>query len=134
MDQVCKLVMLVDDDMTDNFITGRIISITGFSNDIVVKSTVREALMYLRENQTNRDRLPELIFLDLNMPLYNGFDFLLEFEKLDHRTKENCKIIILSSSDNKPDIEHILSIDHVIKFITKPISEQTLEEIHLKRA
>ncbi len=134
MNQVCRLVMLVDDDMTDNFIAGRIISITGFSNDIVVKSTVREALMYLRENQTNRDRIPELIFLDLNMPLYNGFDFLMEFEKLDHHTKNNCKIIILSSSDNKPDIEHILRIDNVIKFITKPISEQTLEEIHFKRA
>ncbi|PZR34069.1 MAG: response regulator [Azospira oryzae] len=126
--------MLIDDDVTDNFIASRIISITGFSKEIVVTSNVREAMMYLRENETDQEQLPELIFLDINMPLYNGFDFLAEFETLGHHIKKRCKIIILSSSDNKPDIERILSIDSVIKFITKPISEQTLEEIHFKNA
>jgi response regulator RpfG family c-di-GMP phosphodiesterase len=63
------------------------------------------------------------------MPIVDGFVFLYEFEKFSDIVKDKCKVIILSSSDNKRDIDKIVNNDHVIKFITKPLTENALNEI-----
>ena len=121
--------MLVDDNETDNFISKRIIEITKFANRVEVKNSGKSALDYLRDNQDNLDDLPNLIFLDINMPIVDGFVFLYEFEKFNNLIKDKCKVIILSSSDNKRDIDKIVNNNHVIKFITKPLTETALEEV-----
>jgi CheY-like chemotaxis protein len=121
--------MLVDDNDTDNFISKRIIEITKFANRVEVKNSGKSALDYLRENQDNADELPSLIFLDINMPIVDGFVFLYEFEKFNDLIKDKCKVIILSSSDNKRDIDKIVNNNHVIKFVTKPLTETSLEEV-----
>jgi len=123
------LVMLVDDNDTDNFISRRIIEITKFAGDVVIKNSGKSALEYLEDHKTNHTKLPDLIFLDINMPIVDGFVFLYEFEKFDYSIKDKCKVIILSSSDNKRDIDKIVNNDHVIKFITKPLTEIALEEV-----
>ena len=123
------LVMLVDDNDTDNFISRRIIEITKFAGDVVIKNSGKSALEYLEDHKTNHAKLPDLIFLDINMPIVDGFVFLYEFEKFDYSIKDKCKVIILSSSDNKRDIDKIVNNDHVIKFITKPLTEIALEEV-----
>lgn len=125
------LVMLVDDNDTDNFISKRIIEITKFASRVEVKSSGKNALDYLRENQNIIDNLPNVIFLDINMPIVDGFVFLYEFEKFNEFVKNKCKVIILSSSDNKRDIDKIVNNNHVIKFITKPLTEIALDEIKL---
>lgn len=125
------LVMLVDDNDTDNFISKRIIEITKFSKGVEVKSSGKTALDYLKENQHNIDKIPSLIFLDINMPIVDGFVFLYEFEKFNELVRNKCKVIILSSSDNKRDIDKIVNNNHVIKFITKPLTEVALDEIKL---
>ena len=123
------LVMLVDDNDTDNFISRRIIEITKFADEVVIKNSGKSALEYLEDHKTNQNKLPDLIFLDINMPIVDGFVFLYEFEKFDYSIKDKCKVIILSSSDNKRDIDKIVNNDHVIKFITKPLTEIALEEV-----
>ncbi len=125
------LVMLVDDNDTDNFISKRIIEITKFAQRVEVKNSGKSALDYLRENQDKIEDLPNLIFLDINMPIVDGFVFLYEFEKFNETIKDKCKVIILSSSDNKRDIDKIVNNNHVIKFITKPLTETALEEVKL---
>lgn len=127
--QNIDLVMLVDDNDTDNFISKRIIEITKFANEVEVKNSGKSALEYLDSNKDNLDRLPDVIFLDINMPIVDGFVFLYEFEKFNDAVKNKCKVIILSSSDNKRDIDKIVNNDHVIKFITKPLTEASLREI-----
>ena len=124
-----NLVMLVDDNETDNFISRRIIEISKFANEIEVKSSGQSALDYLTENKDNQDKIPDLIFLDINMPIVDGFIFLYEFEKFNEQVRDKCKVIILSSSDNKRDIDKIVNNNHVIKFITKPLTENALEEV-----
>ena len=124
-----ELVMLVDDNDTDNFISRRIIEITKFSDNVVIKNSGKSALEYLQENKSNRSKIPDLIFLDINMPIVDGFVFLYEFEKFEHQIKDKCKVVILSSSDNKRDIDKIVNNDHVIKFITKPLTEIALDEV-----
>lgn len=123
------LVMLVDDNDTDNFISKRIIEITKFAREVEIKNSGKSALEYLDQNRNNAERLPNIIFLDINMPIVDGFVFLYEFEKFNDTIKDKCKVIILSSSDNKRDIDKIINNDHVIKFITKPLTESTLNEI-----
>ncbi len=124
-------VMLVDDNDTDNFISRRIIEITSFAEHIEVKNSGKAALDYLEEHKNNLDKLPDLIFLDINMPIVDGFVFLYEFEKFNSLVKNKCKVIILSSSDNKRDIDKIVNNDYVIKFITKPLTENALSEIKM---
>jgi CheY-like chemotaxis protein len=123
------LVMLVDDNDTDNFISRRIIEITKFSDNVVIKNSGKSALEYLQENKSEKSKIPDLIFLDINMPIVDGFVFLYEFEKFEHQIKDKCKVVILSSSDNKRDIDKIVNNDHVIKFITKPLTELALDEV-----
>lgn len=129
-----QMVMLVDDNDTDNFISRRIIEITKFSEEVVIKNSGKSALEYIESNKNSINKLPDLIFLDINMPIVDGFVFLYEFERFSDKVKNKCKIIILSSSDNKRDIDKIVNNDYVIKFITKPLTETALEEVKLLTA
>lgn len=125
------LVMLVDDNETDNFISKRIIEITQFARRVEAKGSGQSALEYLKQHENNPENLPNIIFLDINMPIVDGFVFLYEFEKFSELVRSRCKVIILSSSDNKRDIDKIVNNNYVIKFITKPLTETSLEEIKL---
>ncbi len=130
-ERIIDLVMLVDDNDTDNFISKRIVEITKFANRVEVKNSGKSALDYLTLNQDNPENLPNIIFLDINMPVVDGFVFLYEFEKFKEVVRTKCKVIILSSSDNKRDIDRIVNNNYVIKFITKPLTEMALGEIKL---
>ncbi|HAI74610.1 MAG TPA: response regulator, partial [Microscillaceae bacterium] len=83
--------MLVDDNDTDNFISKRIIEITGFSSNVIVKNSGKLALQYLEQNQNNPASLPDVIFLDINMPIVDGFVFLFEFDLFADVVKPMCK-------------------------------------------
>jgi len=128
-DDMIDLVMLVDDNDTDNFISKRIIEITKFASRVEIKNSGKSALQYLQDNQGNIENLPDLIFLDINMPIVDGFVFLFEFEMFPDELKNKCKVVILSSSDNKRDIEKIVDNEYVIKFITKPLTDNALNEV-----
>jgi CheY-like chemotaxis protein len=129
MENNVDLVMLVDDNDTDNFISKRIIEITKFAKRVEVKNSGKSALEYLEKEKFNTHNLPDIIFLDINMPIVDGFVFLFEFEMFPEELKNKCKIVILSSSDNKRDIEKIVDNNYVVKFVTKPLTESALTEI-----
>lgn len=127
--EMLNLVMLIDDNEIDNFISKRIIELSQFAKRVEVKDSGRSALEYLEQHKDEPDLLPELIFLDINMPIVDGFMFLYELENFPKTVQKKCKVVILSSSDNKKDIDKIISNDHVIKFITKPLTDQALSEL-----
>lgn len=128
-DSKIEIVMLVDDNDTDNFIHKRVLELTNFCNNIIVKNSGKSALEYLEANKFNKTTLPDIIFLDINMPIVDGFVFLFEYENFPEELKEKCKIVILSSSDSKRDIDRIVDNEYVINFITKPLSEEALEKL-----
>lgn len=123
------LVMLIDDNETDNFISKRIIELTQFAHRVEVASSGKGALEYLRQHQDDPSNLPNLIFLDINMPIVDGFMFLYEFENLKPTVQDKCKVIILSSSDNQRDINRLINNEYVIKYVTKPLTQGALDEI-----
>lgn len=127
--EMLNLVMLIDDNETDNFISKRIIELCQFAKSVEVKDSGRSALDYLEQYKDEPDLLPDLIFLDINMPIVDGFMFLYELEAFSETVQKKCKVVILSSSDNKKNIDKIISNDYVIKFITKPLTDQALKEL-----
>ena len=122
-------VLLIDDNDIDNFINERMITTNHFSNRVIVKNSGESALQYLKENADNASNLPELIFLDLNMPIMDGFSFLSEFEKLPESVKQNSKIIVLSSSISPEDINRASTNPLVVKYVNKPLNEKYLSAI-----
>lgn len=120
-----ETVLLVDDNDTDNFIHRRIIELAGFSENIIVKNSGKSALEFLETQEV----IPSVVFLDINMPIVDGFVFLFEFDNFPEEIKQKCKIVILSSSDNKKDIDRIVDNEYVVHFITKPLSEESLNEL-----
>lgn len=123
------LVLLIDDNDTDNFISRRVIELTEFAQRIVVKSSGRQALDYLQEYAQSPDDLPDLIFLDINMPIMDGFMFLYEFETLPNDIQQKARVIILSSSEDRRDVDKIITNPAVIKYITKPLTQDDLEVV-----
>lgn len=124
-----KKVLLIDDNEIDNFINERIISSSGFSSDVIVKNSADSALGYLRDHAGKMEMLPEIIFLDLNMPVKDGFAFLDEYDKLDSGIKAYSKVIVLSSSISPDDINRASTNPYVLKYINKPLNEKYLEAI-----
>lgn len=122
-------ILLIDDNATDNFISKKILEKYGFQNIIESKTSGILALKHLNEKSLNPEELPNIIFLDINMPLVDGFMFLYEFEKLPHVVKAKTKIVILSSSDNQNDIRRIVDNQFVRGFITKPLSFDAIDKI-----
>jgi CheY-like chemotaxis protein len=88
-----------------------------------------DALEYIQDSQDDPESLPELIFLDINMPEMSGFDFLDEYKKFPEAIKKKCIIIMLSSSLHPEDRERALESPYVYKFVSKPINADKLEEL-----
>jgi len=123
-------VLLIDDNEIDNFINERMITSSSFSSEVTVKNSADAAIEYLR-SLSDPGHYPEIIFLDLNMPGKDGFDFLLEYEQLPVDLKEKGKIVVLSSSISPEDINRASSNIHVYKYVNKPLSEKYLDAIRL---
>ncbi len=122
-------VLLIDDNDIDNFINERMITTNHFSSRVIVKNSGEEALKFLRDHASGTD-LPKIIFLDLNMPVMDGFAFLEEFEKLPDNLKAQCKVIVLSSSISPEDINRASTNQYVVKYVNKPLNERYLEAIN----
>jgi CheY-like chemotaxis protein len=126
-----NVVMLVDDDEIDNFVTKKMIDDSHFAKKLIIKLSSEEALNYLKKEQNNPDELPDLIFLDILMPVMDGFAFLDEFDKFNDTIKKKCKIILLSTSESFKDLNRANKNKYVSKFLTKPLIEAALNAINV---
>ena len=122
-------VMLIDDNEIDNLINSRIMTAHNFAAVVDVKTTTESALDLLRTMTVESENLPAIIFLDLSMPVLDGFAFLEEFAKMNDAVKNNCKVVVLSSSISPDDINRASTNPFVIKYINKPLSEMYLDAI-----
>lgn len=122
-------VMVVDDAEIDRFLAKKVLTKYAFAREVLPLESAMNALDYLSENQENKDALPDLIFLDINMPKMNGFDFLEEYTKLPETVKKKCIIVMLSSSLLPEDGELALNNPYVCQFLNKPLTADKLKEV-----
>ncbi|MBP2284797.1 CheY-like chemotaxis protein [Flavobacterium sp. CG_23.5] len=124
-----KKVMIIDDNLTDLYISSRIIIKNNFGKKVLEYSSGKEALKYLQENQENVQLLPKVIFIDIYMPGMSGFEFLEEYNKLSPTLKKYCKTFIISSTIDDYDIIRARTNQNVVFFHVKPITKEFLTRI-----
>jgi CheY-like chemotaxis protein len=126
MNSSSKCVMLVDDNADDNFFHEREIRKSNTNYGVIAKNSGKDALEYLR---LQTDPHPDLIFLDINMPGMDGWEFLKEFNQLDKEIQRGPVIIMLSTSDNRSDLEKIKAWGVISEYIIKPLTKEVMKEI-----
>jgi CheY-like chemotaxis protein len=129
-----KLVLLVDDCSVDNFVNQKMIELNRFSEKVIAFTQAENALNYLIDvdkNKSYEQNLPSIIFLDLNMPIMDGYEFIRQFKSLSSKIRENCKIIILTSS-LKPLDDYISNDNkHILASLSKPLMKNNFDLINL---
>lgn len=122
-------ILLIDDNTDDNFFHVR--EIRKFSSDITVisKNSGQSALEYLASTQATGVDFPDLVFLDINMPGINGWEFLQEYNRLYSTASGAVIIIMLTTSSNPDDREKAKNWEIVSDYKTKPLTKELLQEV-----
>lgn len=127
-------ILFIDDDPITLMLCKMVIKKASFSNEIATSKNGEEALQYfniLKQLDSNGEikKQPQLIFLDLNMPVMGGWEFLDSFSTSDYADYNKTKVIILSSTIDPDDLEKSKKYPMVIDFLSKPISKEMLEYV-----
>ncbi|MBA3970986.1 MAG: response regulator [Bacteroidetes bacterium] len=124
-------ILLVDDNPADNTFHKINIKESGTCEHVEVAADGKKALEYLIHSSeaSNDFPKPDIIFLDINMPKMDGFEFLEEYKKLDDKIKSRVLIIMLSTSLNPDDQKRALLYDEIVEFQNKPLETGTLKQI-----
>jgi CheY-like chemotaxis protein len=126
-------ILLIDDNEADNLFHSRTITKAGVCNHLEVATGGVEALEYLAKCGTPEHPRPDLIFLDINMPGMNGFEFLEEYAKLDPHLKSKVVVFMLTSSLMPEDNDRAMKSGEISEFLNKPLTTQMVQSIVDKR-
>lgn len=124
-----ETVMIIDDNLVDLYIISRMITKNNFGKNVLHYTEAEEAMKYLQENQDNVSKLPQIIFVDIYMPLMSGFEFLEVYDTLSDALKNYCKTYVISSTIDNEDIARSSRNKNVVCFHVKPITKEFLDRI-----
>jgi CheY-like chemotaxis protein len=122
-------ICIIDDDKIYRFTTEKYIKMLKLANHVTTFSDGEEALEYLKENALEDKNLPDIILLDVNMPIMDGWDFAKEFAKLKPRPVKAITLYMVTSSIDERDRKKAEKINAIHDFIIKPISEEQLVQL-----
>lgn len=126
-----RSILLVDDNDTSNFLNERLLKRMAITDEIKVLSNGKTAFDYLdrlsRTAGSNHETKPELILLDINMPVVDGFEFLELYNNLDEQFRSDILVAILSTSNHPQDTNR--ASDFNAYYITKPLTIEKVEAL-----
>ncbi|WP_298547272.1 response regulator [uncultured Aquimarina sp.] len=126
-----KSVCIIDDDNMYINLVSKIIELKKLSEKVIVFNNGKEALDFFIKSIENTEEniVPQVIFLDLNMPIMDGWGFLEEFTKIKDKISKKIDLYVVSSSIDSRDIDRAKSIKVVSDYLTKPIHLDDFEKI-----
>jgi CheY-like chemotaxis protein len=128
MKKIDKLT-IVDDDEAFVFLTREIVEETDMVNNISVFGNGLDAFNFIQSNKNNREELPEIILLDLNMPVMDGWQFLERYVKISPELAKPISVYICTSSISPNDVAKAREISAVSDYIVKPVTTDNLKSM-----
>ena len=127
-------ILIIDDDDVSNFIYKKVIESTNSAENITTFERAKEALEYLKDIAGNTpESFPDIIFLDINMPVMNGWQFLEHYQEQFGESLEKRPILcMLSSSVYQEDIAKAYTYPDVKEYISKPLTSQIMNNLMIK--
>ncbi len=124
-------VLLVDDNELDNFINEKMVEAQFYAKNVYVCTNGKSALEFINNLIASGGAIngtyPDVMFIDLNMPIMNGFEFIEDFQKINDPKLLECKIVILTSSISNSDKIKAEKIGSSISFVNKPLTNEILD-------
>ncbi|WP_299763547.1 response regulator [uncultured Dokdonia sp.] len=118
-------ILLVDDNKATNFFNKQILKKYGFEGEIVVKTDGLEAIEEIENSE-----MADVIFLDINMPIMNGFEFLEKIQTIEAYKLYNPLIVIMMGVElPTEDVEKIKRINNVLLMHRKMLSNESIDEV-----
>lgn len=128
----CKTAWLIDDDELCNFLTANTLKLNHFCTETHSFTNAQKALAEL-EASVKKGIFPDFIFLDINMPVLDGWGFLEVYRQFPEEVKKNCTLYLLSSSIDENDARKAKINEEVRDFISKPLNQMNLEVIKFQK-
>ena len=124
-----KLTCMIDDDEIFVYAMRKLIKMKALSEELIVFDSVEKGLSYLCENQSKPDAIPDVILLDINLPVSDGWDFIHEFQQVQAKLAKQPRIYMLSSSSDSVDQQRAESYPSIQNYFTKPLSQASFDHI-----
>ncbi|MFM6983589.1 MAG: response regulator [Chitinophagaceae bacterium] len=127
-----KKICIIDDDKILIFLTRKLINSHDSTIEISEYGDGHEAVEFFKSNLQTETHYPDVIFLDISMPVMDGWEFLEEYGKIPQEIRKNIQLYMFSSSISAHDMERATSNPNVNDYLTKPLTKEKLVEILAK--
>lgn len=132
-----KLACIIDDDNIYVNLIKKIIDTKKLCESLIIFENGQKGIEYFKtllQNFSKKEDIPEVILLDINMPIMNGWEFIERFTKIKNKFNSQITLYVVSSSINVVDIEKAKSLSTVENFLVKPVNISELEAVFTKSA
>ncbi|MBN1404739.1 MAG: response regulator [Opitutales bacterium] len=123
------IVAIIDDDRVFQKITWMKITRKNYARKVLMFSDGEQAMRFISDNAGKPDELPDIILLDLNMPVMDGWDFMDAFVKIKPFIGKTITIFVATSSVNPEDQRRAIEVSAVSDYVIKPISDASLNKL-----
>jgi CheY-like chemotaxis protein len=120
---------VVDDDPIFQVIARKMMAVCAPDYQVIAFNNGRDMLQFLKDHHDQQEKIPNLMLLDINMPLMDGWMFLDEYRNLQQSIKDLTRIYLASSSIDSKDLNRAKQEINVVDYITKPLTEEVAKKI-----
>ncbi len=122
-------ILVIDDDQIYRYMANKMLLATGLTDEIIFCKNGAEGWKIIKDKLGSKKILPDFIFLDINMPVMNGWEFLKKISTVLRNADQKIQIYIVTSSQDENDLEHSAKFGCISGYLVKPVMNQTFSEI-----